>query len=200
MRTYTITPVSGTPDWSRIPALEVDQHLWLPSEEIAMTVQICYDEHGFYVHMKAKEADVRAEYTAPLSLVHKDSCMEWFFCPVEADPRYINVEMNPNGCAFIGISTCRADNVRLCSMYEEELFQKKTARTDDGWEIFYTVPVSFLRVFFPGYTPTAGMVIRANCYKCGDLTAVEHYLSWNPVTSAEPDFHRSCDFGRMILG
>ncbi|MBR5570284.1 MAG: hypothetical protein IKW10_05250 [Oscillospiraceae bacterium] len=41
--------------------------------------------------------------------------------------------------------------------------------------------------------------IRANCYKCGDLTPKPHYLSWNPVTSPNPDFHRPQDFGLMTL-
>ena len=31
MREYTIERVSGTPDWKAIPALQVDNNLWLPS-------------------------------------------------------------------------------------------------------------------------------------------------------------------------
>ena len=57
----------------------------------------------------------------------------------------------------------------------------------------------FLRALFPGYELVSGTVIRANCYKCGDLTVKPHYLSWNPVVNPTPDFHRSCDFGAMIL-
>jgi hypothetical protein len=89
--------------------------------------------------------------------------------------------------------------VRIIPKDEDALLQKKTCRTDGGWELTYRIPVFFLRSLFPGYVLEPGTVIRANCYKCGDLTAKPHYLSWNPVVNPTPDFHRSCDFGTMIL-
>ncbi|MBO4991831.1 MAG: hypothetical protein J6E42_06720, partial [Firmicutes bacterium] len=128
-----------------------------------------------------------------------DSCMEFFFSP-EGDDRYLNVELNPNGCSFIGIGTGRADRVRITLEQEAEVLRAQTARTPDGWELTYRLPLTFLRVLYPALSLTPGTVLRANCYKCGDLTLEPHYLSWNPVTSAKPDFHRPCDFGRMVLG
>ena len=65
--------------------------------------------------------------------------------------------------------------------------------------LFYRVPFAFLRLFFPGFDPKPGDAIRANCFKCGDLTEVEHYFSWNPVDSPTPNFHRPEDFGRMVF-
>ena len=62
-------------------------------------------------------------------MVCKDSCMELFFCPDEHDNRYINFEINPNGCTFIGISHRRTDIVRLCPLNEEKLFNKQVNRT-----------------------------------------------------------------------
>lgn len=199
MKEYVIEYKQGELQWQSVPYLYVDEYLWGSPESIAMKAQICYDERALYIHMEAKEEQIRAEHTGPLSMVCEDSCMEIFFCPEEQDDRYLNFEINPNGCTFIGISHCRADNVRLCPPNEEELFHKQVYRTADGWEVFYQIPVSFLRVFFPGYRLASGKKISANCYKCGDLTAQPHYLSWNPVRHPTPDFHRSCDFGRMIL-
>lgn len=199
MKTYTIQRVSGTPDWKTVPQLQVDQHLWLESDDIHMCAQICYDDDGLYVRMQAVEPQIRAEYNAPLSMICEDSCMEFFFAPDPEDDRYLNVEINPNCATFIGLGSCRADNVRLAPMKEEEWFQKQARRTADGWEVSYRIPLIFLRALFPGYTLESGTVIRANCYKCGDLTPKPHYLSWNPVVHPTPDFHRSCDFGTMIL-
>lgn len=125
--------------------------------------------------------------------------MEFFFCPAADDDRYVNVEMNPNGCTHIGVGSGRADSVRVFPKDEDALFQKKASRTENGWELYYQIPVSFLRALFPGFCLEPGAVIRANCYKCGDRTAKPHYLSWNPVDSETPDFHRPCDFGTMIL-
>ncbi len=199
MKTYTIQRVSGTPDWNTIPALQVDSHLWLPSEQIKMTAQIAYNAEALYVRMYAVEPDIRAEYTAPLSHVCEDSCMEFFFCPSPEDDRYVNIEINPNCCTHIGVGSCRDDSVRIIPKNEDALLQKKADRTADGWEVSYRIPVSFLRSLFPGYALESGAVIRANCYKCGDLTVRPHYLSWNPVEHPTPDFHRPCDFGTMIL-
>ena len=41
--------------------------------------------------------------------------------------------------------------------------------------------------------------IRANFYKCGDKTAHPHYLSWSPIDTPKPDFHRPEFFGELIL-
>lgn len=199
MKEYSITYRSDDQCWSSTPYLNVNEYLWNSPKNVSMRAQICYDENALYVHMEAKEEHIRAEYTAPLSMVCKDSCMELFFCPDEHDNRYINFEINPNGCTFIGISHRRTDIVRLCPLNEEKLFNKQVNRTADGWEAFFQIPVSFLQVFFPDYTLMSGRKIRANCYKCGDLTVQPHFLSWNPVNHPTPDFHRPCDFGMMIL-
>ena len=199
MKTYIIEKTCGAPDWSTVPALEADNHLWISSENIHMTAQICYDEEALYLYMRAVEREVRAEHRGKLCPVCEDSCMEFFFSP-EGDDRYINVELNPNGCSFIGIGTGRADRVRITLEQEAEVLQTQTARTPDGWELTYRLPLTFLRVLYPALSLTPGTVLRANCYKCGDLTPEPHYLSWNPVTSAKPEFHRPCDFGRMVLG
>lgn len=200
MKHYTITPIEKTPDWSAIPQLHVDEQGWEAPVDISMTAQICYDRDGLYVHLRAWEKEIRAEHCQPLSMVCEDSCMEFFFRPEEEDPRYFNIEMNPLGFTYLGLAYDRWQACRLAPPDEEELMKKTCRRLEDGWEVFYTVPVSFIQVFFPGYQLTPGRKIYANCFKCGDLTSRPHYLSWNPCTAPEPDFHRSCDFGEMILG
>ena len=41
--------------------------------------------------------------------------------------------------------------------------------------------------------------IRANFYKCGDKTAHPHYLSWSPIDTPKPDFHRPEFFGELLF-
>ncbi len=79
----------------------------------------------------------------------------------------------------------------------KELFSIQADRTEDGWEVYYQIPVSFLRLFYPGYSFSG--TLMANVHKCGDLTNHKHYLSWNMVQSGKPDFHRPEDFGRMMF-
>lgn len=125
--------------------------------------------------------------------------MEFFFRPQEGDLRYFNVEINPNGQTYIGFGYNVENLVRLVLPNEDVLLQKKVALLPDGWECFYCFPISVLRIFFPDYQLTSGKKIYANCYKCGDETKQPHYISWNPIQSRTPCFHRPTDFGEMIL-
>jgi hypothetical protein len=198
MRSYTIKKIQGAPDWGTIPVMPIDNQPWGEPVDISAQAQICWDEENLYIRQEAWEKHIRREENGPLCRVCNDSCLEFFFRPTERMD-FFNFEINPNCCTYIGVRSCREDGIRLAPKDEDALFQKQAARTADGWQVSYRIPVSFLRVLFPGYALISGAVIRANCYKCGDLTEKPHYLSWNPVENPTPDFHRSCDFGIMIL-
>ena len=196
MNSYRITRVEGAFDWEKIPVLTLDHILWLPDQGVEACGQFCYDEDSLYVHLQAVESDIRAENTEPLSPVCQDSCLEFFFRP-EGEERYFNFEINPNGCLYIGFGHDRSDSTALWREDMKELFSIRADRTEDGWEVYYQIPVSFLRLFYPGYSFSG--TLMANVYKCGDLTNHKHYLSWNMVQSEKPDFHRPEDFGRMVF-
>jgi len=193
---YTIHSVANEPIWPAIPHLEINRILWKPDCGIRAFGQICYSADSLHVHLRAVEKHIRAEYTAPLSPVCRDSCLEFFFMP-EKEDRYFNFEINPNGCLYIGFGHGRNDSTALYRENMKEFFNIRPRKTPDGWEVFYRIPLSFLRLFVPDFTFTGSL--RANVYKCGDLTVQEHYLSWNPVQSKTPDFHRPGDFGLMLF-
>ncbi len=199
MKHYTVARVSGAPDWAQIESVSVDEHLWLAPAPIAMTAQLCYDEAQLYVHLRANEANIRAEHTAPLSPVCEDSCMEFFFTPDPANLRYFNFEVNLNERMYIGLCRSNPDHARLILPNEQSLLHTHAQRTDDGWEVFYRIPLSFIRLFFPDFSLQPGAVLRGNFYKCGDLTVQPHYISWNRVDTAAPDFHLPTYFGLLTL-
>ena len=89
--------------------------------------------------------------------------------------------------------------VRLCHKSERETFRPVCTRTTDGWTAEYRIPLSFLRILYPEFSLRSGVSFRANCYKCGDKTVHPHFLAWNAVETAAPDFHRPEFFGKMIL-
>ncbi len=199
METYRIVRIHGVPDWESVPSFTLQNVLWLPDTGVRVTGQICHDGEALFVRQRAVEAEIRAEHRDPEAAVCEDSCMEFFFCPESTSARYFNFEWNLNGCLFLGIGEGREDRVRQVMPDGAGRFDFRSARTADGWEITYRIPLTFIQRYFPPCDLAAGKVIRANCYKCGDKTVHPHFLSWNPVTSAQPDFHRSCDFGEMIL-
>ena len=197
MKTAQLIRVCGEVDWSKLPRIEIDAPIKESDSPATAYAQICATEEALLLHLSATEPEIRAELTDPLAEVCEDSCLEFFFAPVESDDRYMNVEFSSTGCLFLGIGTNRYNIVRL--LPQGNPFQAAPALTADGWEIVYQIPTAFIRQFFPAFTMESGKIIRANFYKCGDLTVQEHYFSWNPVTSVNPDFHRSCDFGQLIL-
>lgn len=197
MKQYTIARAQGAPDWARVPALEISEQLWRPPVDISARAQLAWDDEGFYVRLSAREARIRAEHRGPLGMPCEDSCLEFFFCPTPGDTRYFNLEYNPNASLYLGWGDGK-EAVRL--LPERDWFGPKAERTAEGWRVEYRVPFEFVRLFAPGFKAAPGLAIRANCYKCGDLTEAEHYLAWNPCTSQTPNFHRPQDFGRMTLG
>ena len=199
MREYLVKRVAGDPDWDSIPPMAVDQVMWLPDHGISMTARLAYDESAIYVRQQAVEAQIRAELTELLSPVCQDSCMEFFLSPCPADGRYLNFEINPNGCLHLGFGHGRHDSMRLLPKKADERFRIAADRTADGWVLTYRIPLEVLRGLYPGLTLERGVEMRANCYKCGDCTVRPHYLAWNPPTSETPDFHRPQDFGKLIF-
>ncbi len=195
MREYTITRKPQNLTWDQIPAAPIDQLLWCEPVDICAEARLCYDEDSIYVHLSAKETNIRAEENGPLGHPCEDSCLEFFFSPISGDTRYFNIEFNPNGCMYLGIGKNRYDSVRL--LPNDTPIDPLVERTQDGWQITYRIPCSFIRRFFPEFSPASGGTIRANCYKCGDLTVTEHYLAWNYIDSEIPNFHLPEHFGIM---
>jgi len=197
MRSYTIVRRSASGDWSNVPVLPIDNPLKFHDiTHIQAQAQICYDDEALYVRMQAVEADIRAELTGPLDEICEDSCLEFFFCPMEGDSRYFNLEVNPNCAVYLGVGSNVHDLLRLIP--EEPTVLPRAERTEDGWFIEYAFPHEFVRRIFPDYAPAPGKSMRANCYKCGNLTVKTHYFAWQPV----PDeggftFHCPEHFGIM---
>ena len=199
MRSYTLKRVNGAPDWNTIDIMPIDTVMWMPNPGISAQAQMCWDDEAIYVRMKTVEENIRAVNTGLLDDVCQDSCLEFFIRPTE-DMRYFNLEFNLNCALYLGFGSNMENLVRLVVQDKDAIFAPKAQRNEDGWEIAYRIPFSFIRHFFPDYAPKAGMQFYGNCYKCGDLTVQEHYLSWNPLTSPTPSYHRPWDYGRLIFG
>ncbi len=200
MKTYRIMKTEAAPDWCAIPSLEIDTPYLETPADIRASAQICYNDREFLVHLSTVEKNPRAEESGPIGSPCHDSCLEFFFCPMENDMRYFNIEFNMNGCVYLGMGADVKNLVRL--LPEEpiaEIFAPDIRKTPDGWEIFYRVPYTLIRRFFPDFRVYSGKEMRANCFKCADFSEPPHYLSWNPVEGETLSFHRSHCFGLMTF-
>lgn len=198
-KTYIIAHIKGEPDWKGIAQIDIDDAEWTDSFGICAHAQLCYDDQAIYVHMWAEEQDVRATYTAddPFAKCYEDSCLEFFLAPLADDARYLNFEFNPNCAVCNEIGTHKEGRVRL--LPDADVLAASSARTDDGWEIFYKVPFDYIRTLYPAFEAAPGMQMSGNFYKCGNLTVNKHYLTWNPIDSDTPNFHVPASFGILVL-
>lgn len=193
---YTI-PFQETPDWSAVPVLDLHSCGWTPESGITAKAQLCHNADTLFVRMEAVESPIRATLTGKLDAVCTDSCMEFFFAPLPGDKRYFNFEWNLLGALNLGFGAERPTRVRQIVKKPEELFAPAPFRTEAGWGICFQIPLRFLQLYFPGFTFTGEAA--GNCYKCGDETPLPHFLSWSPMHSETPDFHRRDDFGQLIF-
>ncbi|MDP6629378.1 MAG: carbohydrate-binding family 9-like protein [Kiritimatiellia bacterium] len=150
------------------------------------------------VRFAVEEDAVLAEKTETNDSVCQDSCVEMFIAP-HSDV-YFNFEFNCIGTALVGRGRGRHDlecldpsligSIRRSSSLGSEPFPERRERT--AWQLTVAIPLTILGLNeddLPGHT------CRANFYKCGDRLSQPHYLSWNPINTPTPDFHRPECFG-----
>lgn len=185
-------------DWSKIPALEMTEK-YFDTPDTTATARIAYDDEGIFVKLRTDEKEHRCEETGPFGSPCDDSCLEFFFSPMEEDGRYFNIEFNSNLCMYLGMATSLPNLIRLVPEFETELFSPKATRDDKGWELEYKIPVAFVKRFFPDFEIYEGKKIRANCYKCSEKMTPCHFLSWSRVKTEKFTFHQRDCFGEMIF-
>lgn len=185
------------PDWTVVPAVQLNHTGWLKASPVEAKAQVCCDGEELWVRMEAKEQPIRATLTGKLDAVCTDSCLEFFLAPRVNDARYFNFEFNPLGTLYLGFGGERATRVRQIVKDAEKTFSPRPFFTDEGWGIEFRIPISFLRVYDPELVFAGEM--HCNFYKCGDLTEAPHYLAWAPLSSETPDYHRRQDFGILRI-
>lgn len=199
-------------DWEQFPILPINQCTWpeyplLPQAQ----AQLCFlKEQGLILRLTAQESSPRAVFQAQDDPVYQDSCLEAFltFSREENSPGYMNLEVNSNGAFLAALGTCRENRTPLKVLTQNapqkfSLPEIKAFRKPDcwGWESFLSL--SFIEAVWGkravlALTEDRG-VFWGNFYKCGDKTDAPHYLSWSPIETPAPDFHRPEQFGVITL-
>lgn len=185
-----------TPDWSKVPAVELEHTGWLTPCPITAKAQLCHNADTLFVRLEAQEQNIRAQLCGTLDQVCNDSCLEFFFAPLIGDKRYFNFECNPLGNLYVGFGAERPTRVRQI-VKNPQMFCIQPFTTDGGWGVTYQIPGDFLRMYMPEFDFTGSAA--GNFYKCGDQTQVPHYLAWSSLTCDTPDYHRRGDFGTLVF-
>lgn len=174
---------------------EVAEQPW-PSFAYKPDVKFSIAHTGEHIVLtfNVEEAEVRHENTAINSSVWEDSCVEFF---ISFDERgYYNFEFNCIGTALVGFGKDR-DNRKLLPVTLVKrircLAQMEKKAKSFQWQMQAIIPLSVF--MYHAVFNLEGKKCKANFYKCGDKLAQPHFLAWNRIETAEPDFHQPAFFG-----
>lgn len=180
----------------RIGTLNWSQFSYKPD----VRFKIAYNDSDIFLKFYVTEKAVKAEKKEHNEMVCEDSCVEFFVSPAD-DGIYYNFEFNPIGIILLGAGHGRADSQRADLKYVDSVKSLTTLGREPfteikgkiGWTITVAIPLTSF--FHHSIGKLKGKKFSANFYKCGDKLTVPHYVTWNPVRTDKPDFHRPEHFG-----
>ncbi len=167
--------------------------------------RIARNKNDIWLKYYVTEENILAKRTDTNSAVSRDSCVEFFFDPL-GDGNYYNFEINCIGTIHLAYGPGRGNreyvDPKVIQKYikaESSLGNLPFAEKKGGhtWEMTLVIPSEVM-------THNKGIVLKgleakSNFYKCGDDTSQRHYVTWNPVGTAKPDYHRPEYFGNLVF-
>lgn len=162
-----------------------------------------YDNDYLHLTFATADAPIMCSAFGDQKPVSCDSCVEAFIEPV-AGGEYFNFEVNINGSLYVSHRYGRPNPTRLsldeCATVLRKATPQVTEPTarhgnDGRWTLALDIPWTLL-----GVQPRAGLRMRANFYACSSDAVPPYYLTWAPIPTPAPDFHRPEYFGELILG
>jgi hypothetical protein len=166
--------------------------------------RIAHTRNQVWLKFYVKEKYILARETQTNGQVYKDSCVEFFISA--NDGQYYNFEFNGIGTTHLAYGSGRnnrkfvppemVEKIEIESSLGNKPFGEKSGNFE--WEMMIRIPVSCFA--FSHFNTFSGLKARGNFYKCGDETSQPHYITWNPIKTDQPDYHRPEFFGRLDFG
>ena len=198
---------------------DVDQVNWPETFPYApfCSGRIARTKDALVVDFRVSGLDLRAQNTEDNGRQWEDSCVELFIEAPDGSS-YYNFEINALGKVLACTGASREGRVKRPKEEMEQILRfaqnDSFAQNDGGsscdpeeakpakdlqglhsWRVCVAIPFRLIGMDAE-HLPEK---IRANFYKCGDKTAHPHFVSWSPVSTEKPDFHRPEFFGELYL-
>ena len=166
-----------------------------------VSFRIAHTGEVILLNYRINESDIKAVCSHDNGRVWEDSCVEFFVSFNEES--YYNIECNCIGKLLIGKGSGREGRIRLPEALLTRIDRWASLgdlpienRSGD-WEVSLVIPTE---IFYPEIIKTFNNIkARGNFYKCGDCLQTPHFLSWNPIQTETPDFHRPEFFGELLF-
>lgn len=166
------------------------------------TFTTAYSSNYIYVDFFVHGNFLRAVNYKNNSRVSEDSCVE-FFVKKAGDKEYFNFEFNCIGTPNCSHRESREVSTKLSESEIQSIKRYASCGTRPfeemeglfAWNVIVAIPLTLLKVDLQN----SPVHLQGNFYKCGDKTSMPHYLSWTPIDTPSPDFHRPEFFGDIYL-
>ena len=192
-----ISPEHIEQEIEKIEALKIDNCNWPDQFPYSPKVECRLAHTGDYLIVKF---DVEEQYTMAHveqdnGEVWTDSCVETFIAL--DDKGYYNFETTCIGRLLLAhrkereveVVHATQDVLNTILRYPslpQETFDEREG--DNRWSLMLKIPATAL--FHHNIQSWDGVKARMNLFKCGDKLSHPHFLSWNPIQTPKPDFHR----------
>ena len=210
-RTHAPVPLENpwsSPVWQGAPIAPVDQCVGgVYDHQPVVQARVLYDDEALYVAFQVEDQYVRAVAETWHDSVCRDSCVEMFFTPGEdTSVGYFNVEINCGGVMLVHFQPAPASDIRQMPIEQCEKIEiwHELPRTVEPeiaeptvWQVAYRLPLEILGPFVEIASPNPGVTWMGNFYKCADRTSHPHWLSWSPIDTPGPNFHRPDSYGAL---
>jgi hypothetical protein len=165
--------------------------------------RIGHSENEIWLKYYVNEKNLRAIETKTNGNIYKDSCVEFFISPGEEN--YYNFEFSCIGTTHLAWGPGRHNRkfvdpviikkLEIESSLGDQPFGEKTGNFN--WELMIRIPLECFA--FSNLSTFKGLKAKANFFKCGDETLEPHFVTWNPVKTTSPDYHRPEFFGEVLF-
>ncbi|MDE5607362.1 MAG: hypothetical protein K2I64_00300 [Muribaculaceae bacterium] len=167
---------------------------------------LAYDGRSIFVLFAIRPTELRAVATEDLQPVASDTCFE-IFLKKAGDTHYCNFEFNYRGITNVSRRPGRAGAVKftpdkLARILRYPLaaaplpHESRPADPADEVALLTVIPLSLIAVDSSDRFP---LLLEGNIYSCSDGSNAPYFLSWAPVSTPAPDFHRPDFFAPIIL-
>ncbi|MDP4277132.1 MAG: carbohydrate-binding family 9-like protein [Bacteroidota bacterium] len=167
------------------------------------TVCIAHSNKAIFLLYQVHGNCLRAVNTKDNQPVFEDSCVEFFVKKPDSD-YYYNFEFNCIGIckaakhfksreSVVDFSASQLKQIDRWSSLGNRAFNEMSGIF--AWDLCVSIPFSLIDVIL-NQLP---LKLMGNFYKCADATEQPHYVSWNPIKTDKPDFHRPEFFGELVL-
>lgn len=177
-----------------------EKYPYLPVVDFA----VAHNGTNLLIHYRVTEKRTLGTMENDLDAVYKESCCE-LFCMNEGDSLYYNIESNCLGSILMECGRGR-DNRTVSSAGNLQLIDRwaSLGRKSIGliaqethWELALVVPIAaFWR---HNYGTLSGKTFLVNVYNCVGSGDDRQYVTWNPIDTPSPDFHRPEYFKRLYF-